>query len=695
MAAGGASLLAADLNLSNSSTKTEWPSIAVNAAGQIMVVWTEWEGMGNIYYRVYEGGTWSAKKNAHIVRQWAWSNQLDVDSSGRFHLSFADGYGSTTRDIYHSLYSGTGWRNADMLFNSPHNSAWNKMSVDSNDEVNVIWYHKYYDPPGVSDVVAMRKSIGGSWPSNYTNLSNRSLQESIHPAIRVKNRHAYAVWMEGTSSGWNLRFSEASNWNWTAPTSIVGVGYYPAMALDSQGGVHVAYSNRSGNFHVISREGNSWGSSRVVSGGSAPLQFGDIRHHSGFIVTVWVEDHGGVYYVYYANKKVGGAWSHPIRVSSGDSLGDGNKHAQVAVDNQGFAHIVWEGRGAGGREDIFYSKVQLAEPNSPFIEVDKLFLDFKVDQYQNPAPQTFNLRNSGIGSLNYTIKTNRNWLVVNPAVGDNSGEDDIISVRVDSGTKAPGTYDGSITIESSEAFNSPLVLNVGLTVKKVNKPQIGISTSSLYFEQLAHGSNASSQSFAIRNTGAASLNYQIESSQEWLKVSPAAGSSTGEWDTVKVSIDAGTYAVGIYNGFLRIKAPDAVNSPEIISVTLRIDLPPQPYPPVSVGVSQLAHVGLMIKIFKNTITWRGNSKNDGIFNINKYRIWRRLRTSSSYEYVGEVGSNVFSLTEDEFVSLEDRDKWVYAVSCVDLQGRESNKREPNTTLPSRTAPESSQTEIRK
>ena len=690
-------LLAADLNLSTSSSKTEWPAIAVNSAGQIMVVWTEWEGQGNLYYRTYQNGQWSEKRNAGIVYQWAWSNQLDVDSKGVFHLSMADGYGSTTRDIYYSSYTGSSWRQLEMLYDSPHNSAWNKMSVDTNDEINVIWYHKYFDPPGISDVVAMRKAKGGSWPANYTNLSRRSSLESINPAIRVKNREAHAVWMEGESGGWALRYAHAKNWEWSTPVSIVGLGYYPAMAMDDLGGVHVAYSNRSGNYSVISRAGGSWGSSRSVSGGTAPLQFGDIRHRSGYIVAAWVEDHGGTYYVYYANKRVGGAWSQPIRVSSGDSLGDGNKHVQVAVDSQGFAHIVWEGRGSGGREDVFYSKVMLIEPDSPFIEIDKLYMDFKTDQFLTPSPQSFNIRNAGKDTLNYSISTNRTWLVASPPSGNSSGENDIISVEVNPGGKSVGTYDGAITIKAPEAVNSPLILNVSLTIEANTKPHISLSTSSLFFTAQAHGGNPEPQSFQIRNTGAATLTYQVESTQDWLKVTPQSGASTSEWDAVSVSIKANTFAVGTYNGFIRVKAAEADNTPQLIPVTLRIDLPPYPYPPVNVSVAQLAHEGLMIKIYKNTVTWGANKKNNGLFNINKYVVWRRLKAGGAYQLLAEVNSDVFSLTDDDFSSLADRDRWAYAVSCLDITGWQSPKKEPSTAakLPAKTTSQREKKEIKK
>ena len=85
-------------NLSKTSGESLWPAIGVNSAGEVMVVWTEWSS-GMIYYRIKRNGQWSATKNAGIADRLAWSNQMAVDSHGRFHVSWADGHGSSARDI--------------------------------------------------------------------------------------------------------------------------------------------------------------------------------------------------------------------------------------------------------------------------------------------------------------------------------------------------------------------------------------------------------------------------------------------------------------------------------------------------------------------------------------------------------------------------------------------------------------------
>ncbi len=110
------------VNLSNTSNQSVWCAIAINAAGEIMVVWSEWPSNG-IWYRIQKDGQWSEKRKAGIVNRQSWSNQLAVDSYGTFHLSYADGSGSKGRDIHYSYFTGSRWSTAERVHASPDNSA--------------------------------------------------------------------------------------------------------------------------------------------------------------------------------------------------------------------------------------------------------------------------------------------------------------------------------------------------------------------------------------------------------------------------------------------------------------------------------------------------------------------------------------------------------------------------------------------
>jgi len=672
------SLFGGAINLSKTSVQSLWPAIEVNSKGEVMVVWTELEGKGNIYYTIYKNGAWTAVRNAGIVREKAWSNQLASDSYDVFHLSYADGFGSLGRDIYYSYYSGNNWASPERVYSSPHNSAWNRMDVEGNN-IYIIWHHKYLNEANKADVVTISKERMGGWPKNYENVSRNTSLISIHPDICVKSGNLYATYMEGGASpgDWKLYFCEKSGGNWKSPMVLTQPGYYPAIAVDGSGNIHIAYSNRSGNFFCISRTGSNWTPITVISSKYAPLQFGYIKRKGSIIVATWVQSDGNNYSPYCSMKISGSKWTIPIKVADGGTLT--NKHVQVALDGQGYAHFIWEDNGVGGNEDIFYQKVFLADLDRPFIEVDKFYLEFATKKFKNPNPQIFRIRNAGKDTLDYTISSNRSWINVYPEAGTSSEEWDDISVGLDVSNLDSGNYKGIVTIDSSNAFNSPVEIEISLCIEEPDSPTIVLNKASLSFSAYAAGENPPSQTFEIKNGGIDTLNYEITSNRDWIEVSPRKGSSTGEWDTITVSIDTFSLGVGHYTGSIEITG-NAGNSPQKITVELEVLLPPYPYPPTNVQVEKINHEGLMLRIYKNGISWEKNLKNKGLFTIEKYRIYRKekIESISAYIKVGEVNADTFIFYDGDFSRIKERDKYCYSVTSMDVNNKESQKAEPSS-----------------
>lgn len=786
------------INLSKSSDDSLFPAIAVNSTGDIMVVWTEWSS-GQIYYAINRNGTWSGMRNSGLNVQLAWSNEIVVDSYGTFHITCADGRGSHNRDIAYSYFAGNSWAPAEKIYISPYNSAWNKMAIDKNDDIYVIWYHSHI-PKGEtfsSDAVAMSKPRMGNWPAKYENISRNRSTESIHPAIAVLNGRAYAIWMEDERPR-RLYFSEKTGGSWKTPVEILRGGYYPDIVVDNSGNLHVVYSNWGGNFYYLSRMGGRWSDREIISNGESPLQFGEIQHKNNVIVAGWIQGRDGNWSVYATAKIVGDKWAVPVKIADAPGGSEGNKHVHIALDNKNCAHFVWEGIGVGGKNDIFYEKYCVETPkDATFIEVDNSFLSFQSPDGSNPAPQTFRVRASGYGSINYTITDDKGWLSVSPTQGSSSGEWDTITVSVNVGNLNDGTYDGKITINDPNAYNNPVEVGVSLTkgdvtppppsppppgtsfievdklnltftteeganppsqsfnlrstdaegvkfsistnkdwlevyptegtattswapvsvivdasglapgthkgrititaqgasvtqtnvfveltIKENRKPTIQLNRASFYFFAYANGDDPPPNTFKIRNSGSQTLSYSITSNKSWIKVSPKKGTSTGEWDTITVSVDISSLGLAKHTGNIQITASGAENSPQNISVECVVELPPRPYAPLNVTIKRLNHEGLLFQEYKSKIDWEPNPKNAGLFNIVKYRIFRKDKSKpgSSYVYVGEVAGNVTTYFDGGFSTKEERNNYVYSVAAVDDAGRESFKADSLSAL---------------
>jgi len=111
-------------------------------------------------------------------------------------------------------------------------------------------------------------------------------------------------------------------------------------------------------------------------------------------------------------------------------------------------------------------------------------------------------------------------------------------------------------------------------VEDVTNPAIWVNVSSMSFTATMGGTNPSSKTLQVKNTSAGTLNYTISDDADWLSVSPTGGSSTDSINEHTVSADISGLSEGNYSGTISITDSNAANSPQTVSVTLKISGPP-------------------------------------------------------------------------------------------------------------------------
>jgi hypothetical protein len=297
------------------------------------------------------------------------------------------------------------------------------------------------------------------WPSAYERFVWTANDNSTHPAFKSVNDKIHVVYMEGIGDAppWRLFYKEAmrgSQWRDIPKFEIAGVGYRPELAVDDNGDVHIAYATKTGNFMCRSKIDGEWKGSQVVSNKFAKQQFGDLRYNNNVLVACWVQSDASGESAYYAKKVVGGPWETPVQIEPGsDAL-----YPRVWIDDVGYAHFVWRDHG-----DIFYKRIAVP-PTAPFIQLEPQSLSFSVEG-ENPDPQSFSVKNIGQKSLDFTVKTDQDWLTVAPASGK-LAQDVVqdIQVTVDAFDLDEGSYTGTIEVASNQAINSPQTVTIHLEV---------------------------------------------------------------------------------------------------------------------------------------------------------------------------------------------------------------------------------------
>jgi hypothetical protein len=222
----------------------------------------------------------------------------------------------------------------------------------------------------------------------------------------------------------------------------------------------------------------------------------------------------------------------------------------------------------------------------PAIWVNTDTLTFSASEAgSNPAPQVIQIKNSGIENMSYSIVDNADWLNVSPSGGESSGQlvEHTVSVDKTGLTSRPEAYTGVITVSSLQASNSPQQVTVSLSMSELPPPEISVSPRDVNFNVAVGGSNPPAQTIRVRNSGQDTLNYTVNEDAGWLTVSPTSGTSTGNDVIHTLNVNIAGLATGTYTTAVTIAASNAVNSPQIVNVTLTIGTSVPPAIDVSPG----------------------------------------------------------------------------------------------------------------
>ncbi len=166
---------------------------------------------------------------------------------------------------------------------------------------------------------------------------------------------------------------------------------------------------------------------------------------------------------------------------------------------------------------------------------------------------TFNVSNTGTGTMNWSVSSNQSWLTVSPLSGSNTGTV-TAAYTAHTGTSA---RTASLTFTASGATGSPKTVQVTQAGQTV-QPVLSV-TPSLREVPAASGT----ATFSVSNTGTGTMNWSVSSNQSWLTVSPLSGTNTGTL-TAAYTANTGTSA---RTASLTFTATGATGSPKTVQVT--------------------------------------------------------------------------------------------------------------------------------
>lgn len=240
--------------------------------------------------------------------------------------------------------------------------------------------------------------------------------------------------------------------------------------------------------------------------------------------------------------------------TSGSSTGDADRSTvTVAYNTAGLAagsHSATISVDGAGTQTISVS-LTVNPAATPVADVSTNAITVSCVQGGSPAPASFEVFNSGVGTLNFTVSENTSWLAVTPTSGTSVGSGDrkAVTITFTASSLMPGTFDGSVTV----AGGGTQTVSVTLTVTPDTTPAVGLSENAVSVTT-DEGLNPGMSGFDVYNDGAGVLSFTISDNAAWLECNPTSGTSTGSSDRVPITItyNASALGAGSYTGSITV-----------------------------------------------------------------------------------------------------------------------------------------------
>ena len=217
----------------------------------------------------------------------------------------------------------------------------------------------------------------------------------------------------------------------------------------------------------------------------------------------------------------------------------------------------------------------VAPGSGPVLALDNRNLSFSYPRAGAAQTQKLTVSNAGGGTLNFTVDAEGGrWLTATWTSSQATPASPVVvALTADPTGLSPGSYTGSVKVSGA---GSTLAVAVTMTISSLNQV-ILLSQRGLSFTAIAQGGVVPPQTFAVRNVGTGVVSWTVSTStlaggQGWLQVTPPSGSSDALQNppAVSVTLNPLGLAVGLYYGLVRVNAPAAANSPQVVTVFLQV-----------------------------------------------------------------------------------------------------------------------------
>jgi len=366
-ATASAQVFSVPKNISNSSSYSITPQVAVDAAGNIDVAWVDdTAGNRDIFFSRWTNGdaTFSKSRNISDISGMSLDPRMAVDTLGVINVVWVDNTSSPQAIFFSRSTDGANFSTPLNLSGRSANSTNPQIAVDTNGSVHVVWENDDV-PLGVFYTQLVNGGTSFSPPVNLaTNLNG-----SVGPQLGIDGSgDIFVVWEDDFNNQSDISFSRSLDKGATFSaaknlSNNPGKSSSPQVAVDANGNIDVSWIDTTpGNAEVFfsrsTDQGVTFAGVKNVSNGTGTSTRPQISADAGGnIYLVWQADVPPTphRHIFVACSSDGGATFSSSLNLSGNS-GDAT-FPWLSVDAAGNVNVGWTDTDtAQGNTQIFFTQ---------------------------------------------------------------------------------------------------------------------------------------------------------------------------------------------------------------------------------------------------------------------------------------------------------------------------------------------------
>lgn len=334
------------------------PQVAMDPGGNIMVVWYQTDGARfRIWARQFfpdsGGATLPAEIGAGIGH--AYLPQVAMDAAGNA-ISVWYEWDGAAYSVYSNLYKpGTGWGTAGTIESSSQWATDPQVALSANGQALAVW--RQYDSAG-NRYNIWANAFMPNWDPNWWHMGGQLIEtndsgSAYAPQVAMDGQgNGMAIWHHDNGTGrmdiWATRFTSKQGWG--TPQLVEhdnsGSAYFPQVAMDNEGrAMAVWYQVSGGRANIMANlytPGLGWGSPVLLEADDTgdALNPQVAMDSSGNATVVWHQWDGSRNNIWANVYTRGMGWGKAGLIEA-DNLGTAVT-GSVAMDSLGNAMAVWQ-----------------------------------------------------------------------------------------------------------------------------------------------------------------------------------------------------------------------------------------------------------------------------------------------------------------------------------------------------------------